>query len=59
MVVTCKRDDEELVVRERCYEKALVRNITKRFMLDELHCVRTFTNASKNIFEKGVFKKKH
>lgn len=35
MVVTCMRDEEELVVRERCYEKVLVPNNTKRVVLDE------------------------
>ena len=35
-VVTCKRDGEELIIREHCYEKVLVPNITKLFDLDEL-----------------------
>ena len=45
MVVTCKRDGEELIIREHCYEKVLVPNITKRFELDEL--VTYLTNGNK------------
>lgn len=35
-VITCKRNGEELTIKENCYEKVLVPNITKRFDLDEL-----------------------
>ena len=45
LIVTCKRDGEELIIRERCYEKVLVPNITKRFELDEL--VTYLTNGNK------------
>ena len=45
LVVICKRNGEELIITERCYEKVLVPNITKRFELDEL--VTYLTNGNK------------
>ena len=45
LVVTCKRNGEELIIRKHCYEKVLVPNITKRFVLSEL--VTYLTNGNK------------
>ncbi|KAK8838418.1 hypothetical protein M9Y10_033047 [Tritrichomonas musculus] len=45
LVVICERDNEELTIRAHCYDKVLVPNITKRFVLDEL--VTYLVNGSK------------
>ena len=45
LIVTCKRDSDDLIIRENCYEKVLVPNITQWFELDEL--VTYLTNRNK------------
>ena len=45
LILVCRRNGEELIIKGQCYEKVLVPNITKKFVLSEL--ATYLTNGNK------------